>query len=110
MVVCLKFIINSIEILQFVFRGRNNSLSTRFPVSWAHFTMFISVLKSLNQTKSFINGTSYWQVVHGDLTKCTLRIDDEQTTKRDSSVFEKYSIVLRDFFGKITDERNVHFS
>lgn len=51
-----------------------------FPSSWTHFSMFISVLESLDQTQSLINTSSYWKVVHGDLSQDSFSIDDEQSS------------------------------
>merc|ERR1719494_1185667 len=62
-------------------------ISPWFPSSRAHFTMFVSELRCLHQTKCFINRATNWKVVDCALAKNSLFIDNEQTSQSNSCVF-----------------------
>lgn len=54
---------------------------SRFPASRANFSMFVSKLESLYQSKCLIHRPPYWQIIDSDLSQISLIIDDKQTSK-----------------------------
>jgi hypothetical protein len=53
--------------------------------------MLVRVLESLNQTQGLINGASNWQIVHGNLTEDSFRIDNEQAAKKEVKITKNLS-------------------
>lgn len=43
------------------------------------FSVFVGILECLNQPQGFIYRSSYWKVVHGDLSQDALVVNDEET-------------------------------
>ena len=70
-----------VEILQFFGRMRNNSSLSWLPSGRTHFPVFFRVLRCLDQPQSFVHRTTDRQVIHGDLTQNSLRVDDEQSAQ-----------------------------
>ena len=48
---------------------------------------------TLDETDGLINRSTDRKVVHGNLSQDALRVDDEKTSKRNSSIVTLYNIV-----------------
>lgn len=68
--------------------------SLTLPVGWAHFSVLLEGLESLNQSEDFVNISSDWWVIHGDVTDILLWIDDESSSEVESSIQVHNAIVL----------------
>lgn len=69
--------------------------------------MFISVLESLNQTESFVDGTSDWQIIHCDLPQNSVAVNNEKATKGVAKILEVNSVVLQ-FQNSSIDDSPLH--
>ena len=65
---------------------RLNSLVTRLPVGGTDLTVLSNELEGLDQSQNFIDVSANREVVDGHLVDLALRIDDEETTKGDTSL------------------------
>lgn len=63
------------------------------PVGWTDFTVLVDELEGFDESQSLIDGSANWQVVDCDLTDDLIRIDDEESTKRDSGIFQQDAVV-----------------
>jgi len=72
--------------------------------------VLVNVLEGLHESERFINITANWKIINGYLPDNLVRIDDEKTSKSDSLVLKKNTVISRDRFGQIRDKRNVHLS
>lgn len=100
----------------FVFRSiyfRDNSLCTRFPLSWANFTMFFNELEGLHKSNIFVNISSYREVINRDVSHNSLWINDESTSISSTlsfSILNEYSIISCNLLWNISKKRNSHIS
>lgn len=53
---------------------------------------------------------SHGQVVDGDLTHILLRIDDEESTERDSRLFVEHAVVAGNLKVFVREQRNIHLA
>ena len=73
--------------------------------------MFVGELEGPNKTKNFVNVAAYRQIVHGDVAKFLVAVDDEQTPKCGSVVptcalvIDEHSIVGGDLLLKVSEKR-----
>lgn len=64
------------------FRISNHGFGTFLPVGRADFTVLVGELEGLQQTQGFIHASTDWQIIDCDLTQSSLRVNDEQTTRK----------------------------
>ena len=76
-----------LEVLHFLRWIRDNSISSRLPSSRTHFSVFVSVLESLNQAKCFIHAPAHGEIVHGDLAEDAFIVNNEQATEGNTVIF-----------------------
>ena len=62
-------------------------------------------LQCLNHSKRFFSRTSDIQIVNDLVTKNAFRIDNEESAKCDTAVFDQHAIVARDILGRIRGQR-----
>src|SRR6267142_4359395 len=77
------------------------SLLTRFPFSLTQ----SASLQRLNNSKRFLSRTSDVEIVNHLVTQGALRIDNEETAKRDTAIFNQHAIVARDILSCIRGQR-----
>src|SRR5258708_5165975 len=58
-------------------------------------------LQSLNDAQGFINRTTNTQIMHDLVSKNSLWIDYEQSTKSDASVLDQHAVVPRNLLGRV---------
>ena len=56
-------------------------LLARLPSSWANLSMLVNILKSLDQSQGFIDISSNWEIIDGDLSDGTSGVNDEKCSK-----------------------------
>jgi len=64
----------------------------------------IGVLESLDDTEGFVDVTTNWGLVDGDVSDDSLVTDDEEATVGVSFLFDQNSIVTRDLLGEIGEK------
>lgn len=74
------------------------------PIGGANFAVFLDELKSFQQSKGFVHGTTHGQIVHSDLPQDTFRVDDEQSSQGDSSILEQNVVVPSDLFRQVCEQ------
>lgn len=106
-VLATQYLIGRIKILFRIGRICNHRLWAGLPVGRAHFTMFVSKLERLHQTQSFINATTHWQIVDGNLPKVLCAINDEQPSERYTGFFVQHPVITGNFHWFIGQQWNV---
>ena len=84
---------------------------TRSPFRWAHLTVLISELESLNQPQNLVNISSNRQVIHRNLPQDALVINDVCGPHRNTcifSLFNEAAVVFGDLFGQIGKHWDLH--
>jgi hypothetical protein len=104
------FLVDSGKVFLGFLNVRLDGLGTGSPVSGTDFTMFISELEGFDKTENFVNRTTNGEIVDGDLTNGTLRVNDEETTKSNTSFFNKNTVILGNGLGLIGKKRDLHFT
>ena len=108
--VLFLYLVLLLEVFKFLIRVWDDGISARLPPRRTDLSMLVSVLECLDQTQSFIHGSSHWQVVHGDLPEGALVIDDEQASQGVTVLLQIDSIVLGDGVGEVRQERNIQLA
>merc|ERR1719378_669911 len=67
---------------------------SRIPSSRTNFTMLFHKLKRLDQAQCFVHRSAHWKVVDRDLAHNSFWVNDKETTKRYTDIFEEDTIVL----------------
>jgi len=98
------------KVLHFFHGIWDDGIRARLPSRGANLSVFIRVLESLNQAKSFVHASTHGEVVHGDLAEDAFVVDDEETSEGNAIIFKVDTIVLRDLLGEIRQKWDVKFS
>lgn len=51
------------------------------------FSVFVSELEGLHKPQCFINRSSYWEVIHGDLAEIAFVINNEKSSVKKKGVY-----------------------
>ena len=92
------------------FAIRDHSRLAWFPVGGADLSIFVSVLKSLHQSKILVNAATHGKVINGHVPKNPLSIDDVGCSERDSIFLNQALVILSYRFCLISNHRNLHFA
>ena len=90
---------------------RDNSLSTRFPLSRADFTVFLHELEGLDESKILIDVSSDREIINGNVSDNSMRIDDESASISSTlsiTVLNEDTIISANLLGHISQQRNGH--
>jgi len=90
---------------------RDNSLSTRFPLSRADFTVFFHELEGLDESKVLIDVSSDREIIDGNVSDDSMRIDEESTSVSSTlsiTVLNEDTVVSANLLGHISQQRNGH--
>lgn len=90
---------------------RDDSLSTRFPLSRADFTVFLNELEGLDESEIFIDVSSDREIIDGNVSDNSMRIDEESTSVSSTlsiTVLNEDTIVSANLLGYISQQGNVH--
>lgn len=97
------FFVGIAEVLKFFLLVWNDCLVAGMPVSRANFAINVSKLERLDESKSFIDGSSHGVIVDLHRSNLTSRVLDEKSAKGGSvhliiSIFYKHSVVMTNLF------------
>lgn len=95
------------------FNISNHCLCSWSPWSWADFSIFISVLESLNESEDLINISTDWQVTNTNMSQNTLGINNIGGSKCNTNLITSInnsSISLTQLLVYISKERNIKFA
>eukprot|EP00997_Jenningsia_sp_PLL12_P007470 NODE_4108_length_696_cov_106.027821_g3481_i0.p2 GENE.NODE_4108_length_696_cov_106.027821_g3481_i0~~NODE_4108_length_696_cov_106.027821_g3481_i0.p2 ORF type:complete len:121 (+),score=10.64 NODE_4108_length_696_cov_106.027821_g3481_i0:119-481(+) len=81
-----------------------------FPVCWTNITMFLGEVKGFNKSEVLIHISTDIGIVNGEMSKDTLIINQESSSKRETSFFHKNTIVSGNIMGEITEKVESKFS
>jgi len=72
-----------------------------------YLTVFVSVLESLDKAQNLIHTARHRSVVHGDLTKDAVDINDVESAHGVASLEEEGTVLLGDLLVEIREQRDV---
>lgn len=75
------------------------------PIGRANFAVLFHKLERLNQAQRFVDRAAHGQIVDRNLTHHSVRIDNEQTTERDSGLLQQHTVIGGNFLGQIGQQR-----
>lgn len=84
--------------------SHSHRVCTRFPTSWAHFSVSIGVLECLDQSQCLVDRPSHWQIIHCDLSQNALVIDNEEASEGVSQVVQIHAVFLRYLVAQVTEQ------
>jgi len=71
--------------------------------------MDIGELEGFHQTKSLVDRSTDWQIIYGDLSQDSLRINDKETSQGDSILLPVYTVCLTDGRVLVSQHRDGQF-
>lgn len=82
-----------LEVFLGIFNSWLDSSGTWGPVTWQNGTVLVSPLETFDQSQGFFDVSAHWQVVDGNVSDDSLRVDDEQASQSDTFFLDEDTVV-----------------
>lgn len=106
----LRLLVNLTEVLLGGVDGWLDGLRASLPVGRANLTVLLGELESLNQSQGLVHGSTDRQVVDGDLSQGSLRVNQEDTSQGNTLLLDQDTVVLGQGVVGVSNQWNVDWA